>query len=465
MALEVTFEDQQVLAETLVRSRSRMTPRERLAETIVGATVVGAIVAIWLIDPPHGIRVLPVVLTMFVMGIAIHVRFETPFGFTAATQLAFVPLLFAVPVALAGPAIIVTLAIGMLPETVGGPTRMGALLAVPANACFAVGPSLVFALAGSTPSSAGPLLLLAAFAGQLGADFAGSTVYHAIARKASVRSQLRESWVYLIDAALTGVGLAIAEELGTAPFAVLSLIPLLCLLAVFAHERNRRLTGLLELGDTYRGTARLLGHVIAADDRYTGEHSQGVVDIALAIGEQLELPPDRIRNLEFSALLHDVGKITIPKQIVNKPERLDAAEWELMKAHTIAGQQMLDLVGGFMREVGQIVRSHHERFDGTGYPDGLAGQAIPLEARIIACADTWHAMRTDRPYRAALPFEEAARQLLAEAGSHFDPAVVAALSAVIESRGNLTRSPADGQPGRGSARRELIGDVGLAGPA
>ena len=89
----------------------------------------------------------------------------------------------------------------------------------------------------------------------------------------------------------------------------------------------------------------------------------------------------------------------MPKEIINKPGKLDAREWEIMTTHTTAGQEMLDRIGGFMRKVGLIVRSHHERWDGGGYPDGLAGEEIPLEARIIACCDSWSAMRTDRSYR------------------------------------------------------------------
>ena len=166
---------------------------------------------------------------------------------------------------------------------------------------------------------------------------------------------------------------------------------------MFAHERSQRLRSLLALGETYKGTALLLADVVTADDQYTGEHSRGVVGLALAVGDQLGLDAEQRRNLEFGALLHDVGKITIPKEIINKPGPLDPAEWASIKTHTLEGEKMLARVGGFMREVGQIVRSHHERWDGEGYPDGLSGAAIPLAARIISCCDAWSAMRTDRP--------------------------------------------------------------------
>jgi HD-GYP domain-containing protein (c-di-GMP phosphodiesterase class II) len=148
-----------------------------------------------------------------------------------------------------------------------------------------------------------------------------------------------------------------------------------------------------------------------------------------------------MRNLEFGALLHDVGKIAIPKEIINKPGKLDATEWTLIKTHTLEGQRMLDRVGGFMREVGLIVRSHHERWDGAGYPDQLAGEEIPLEARIITCCDSWNAMRTDRAYRKALAFETAMEEILKGCGSQFDPAIVTALIAVVE-RDDLKARPA-----------------------
>jgi putative nucleotidyltransferase with HDIG domain len=151
----------------------------------------------------------------------------------------------------------------------------------------------------------------------------------------------------------------------------------------------------------------------------------------LAVADELGLDAERRRNLEFGALLHDVGKIAIPKEIINKPGKLDPAEWMLVQTHTIEGQVMLERVGGFMREVGLIVRSHHERWDGQGYPDRLAGDAIPLEARIITCCDSWNAMRTDRSYRKALPYETAVAELTAHSGTQFDPAIVAVLLRIV----------------------------------
>ncbi len=256
------------------------------------------------------------------------------------------------------------------------------------------------------------------------ADFVVSSWRFLILRGTTLLGSLRASWVYVIDAALSGVALVVAEDIHTAPLAAVSLVPLLGLLAVFARERHQRLESMLELSSAYRGTALVLGDVIEADDGYTGEHCKSVVTLCLELADHLGLSAERQRNLEFAALLHDVGKIAIPKEIINKPGKLDPHEWTIIKTHTLEGQKMLDRVGGFMRQVGMIVRSHHERWDGGGYPDGLAGEQIPLEARIIACCDTWNAMRTDRPYRNALSVEVAIAELLANAGKQFDPHVV-----------------------------------------
>jgi HD-GYP domain-containing protein (c-di-GMP phosphodiesterase class II) len=252
-----------------------------------------------------------------------------------------------------------------------------------------------------------------------------------IIRGARLAEQLRETWVYLIDAGLATIGLIIAEDLHAHPVVAFAPLPLLALLGVLAHERSQRLAGMLELNNAYRGTALVLGDVVEADDGYTGMHCKSVVALALGVGESLELGAQRRRNLEFAPLLHDVGKIAIPKEIINKPGKLDPDEWVLVRTHTLEGQKLLDRVGGFMRDVGAIIRSHHERWDGGGYPDGLAGDVIPLEARIIACCDSWHAMRTDRPYRKALSHETARAELKANAGLQFDPRVAQALLEIV----------------------------------
>jgi putative nucleotidyltransferase with HDIG domain len=176
----------------------------------------------------------------------------------------------------------------------------------------------------------------------------------------------------------------------------------------------------------------VLGNVVEADDEYTGVHCQGVVALALEVADQLGLDAVARRNVEFGALLHDVGKIAVPKSIINKPGPLNDQEWDVIRMHTVEGQRLLDQVGGFMAEVGAIVRSSHEEFDGSGYPDGLAGERIPLEARIVSCCDAFNAMTTDRPYRAARSTGDALAELHRCSGTQFDPRVVDAVVAVVE---------------------------------
>src|SRR4030088_1934223 len=184
-------------------------------------------------------------------------------------------------------------------------------------------------------------------------------------RETSPASELaREvSRIYLMDLALSPAGLAISFATGQQRWAMLSVLPLFGVMSVFSHEREARMEQLIELNDAYRGTALVLGDVVEADDNYTGEHCRSVVALALAVGEELGLCATQRRNLEFAALLHDVGKIAIPKEIINKPGKLDPREWTIIKTHTVEGQKMLERVGGVMRGVGLIVRSHHERWD------------------------------------------------------------------------------------------------------
>jgi putative nucleotidyltransferase with HDIG domain len=432
MSLQPNLEEQELLADTLRQADDGLTPREIVIELLFSLAFLCTVAGLWRADPPHAVALLPSALCFLVMVVATRVRFDTPFGYTVATQLAFVPLLFALPVAIVPLAVVAAMMLARLPELISGEHPPIRLIKEVGNSWFAIGPVAVFALAGISPADAGPALLVAALAAQFAVDFAASTLRLALERAATLAAQLRESWVYVIDAALSVMGLVVAEELETVPLVALAPLPMLGLLALFARERHERMKGLIELNNAYRGTALVLGDVVEADDGYTGAHSKSVVALALALGDRLALDPAQRRNLEFGALLHDVGKIAIPKEIINKPGKLDPQEWEIIITHTVEGQNVLDRVGGFMHEVGLIVRSHHERWDGRGYPDRLSGEAIPLEARIISCCDTWNAMRTDRSYRQALSHEVARAELVANAGHQFDPAIVTAFLELIE---------------------------------
>jgi putative nucleotidyltransferase with HDIG domain len=431
MSIEPTLEEQELLEETLRRPGSRMSRREVLAIVLSATLFVAAIVGLWLIQDPDSFPIVPAVICVLVMALSTRVKFDTPLGFAAALQLAFVPLVFAVPVALVPVAVMLAWVLAGLPNVVRGKMPPSRLVFAVQNSLFSIGPVAVLAIAHVAPHEAGPVLLVAALVAQFAVDFAAGALHTAITRDGTLSSLVRASWIYGIDAALAAPGLLAAESVHQTPLAALAMVPLLGLLALFAGERRRRLESMLELSSAYRGTALVLGDVIEADDGYTGEHCKSVVALTLDLAEHLGLGAERQRNLEFAALLHDVGKIAIPKEIINKPGKLDPEEWTIVKTHTVEGQKMLDRVGGFMRQVGSIVRSHHERWDGGGYPDGLAGKEIPVEARIISCCDTWNAMRTDRPYRKALDYHTAEAELRSTAGTQLDPELVEALLEIV----------------------------------
>jgi HD-GYP domain-containing protein (c-di-GMP phosphodiesterase class II) len=216
------------------------------------------------------------------------------------------------------------------------------------------------------------------------------------------------------------------------PLVLATIGPLVWLLTVFSRDRSERWSATLELHRAYRGTVMLLVDVVEFDDDYTAEHSRSVVELARGVAQELGMDKYELQELEFAALLHDVGKIAIPKEILHKPAALTDKEFEVMKTHTIEGQFMLDRIGGLLGRVGEVVRSCHERWDGKGYPDGLKGEDIPLPARVVFVCDAYNAMTTNRPYRAALSHENAIAELVSNAGTQFDPDVVAAMLRVVE---------------------------------
>ena len=235
-----------------------------------------------------------------------------------------------------------------------------------------------------------------------------------------------------IEAVLSPLALVVAFAASEEPFAILALGPLVWLLQKFSEDRRERYAATLELNRAYRGTVMLLADVVEFDDRYTADHSRSVVELAQGVADEMGVDPSGRQELEFAALLHDVGKIAIPKEMLNKPAKLTDDEWALMKTHTMEGQFMLDRVGGLLGRVGEIVRCCHERWDGAGYPDGISGEQIPLAARIVFTCDAYNAMTTDRPYRSAMSNEAALSELVANAGTQFDPKVVSALIKVVQ---------------------------------
>ena len=170
---------------------------------------------------------------------------------------------------------------------------------------------------------------------------------------------------------------------------------------------------------------------IDADGLHNHDHSDNVARYAVGIGRTLGLAPERVVKLQRAAFLHDVGKAEVPSRILAKRGPLTDEETERMQAHPVAGANRLAAAG--LHEESRWVRAHHERADGRGYPDGLAGDEIPLEARIILVADSFEAMTSDRPYRRGMPVVDALEELRHCAGVQFDPEVVHAFAALVES--------------------------------
>jgi HD-GYP domain-containing protein (c-di-GMP phosphodiesterase class II) len=335
-------------------------------------------------------------------------------------------MLFALPAGLVPLLVAAGCILANLPSYFTGARHPARAVTDGGNAWHAVGPALVFALAGlHTPRWSDWALLLAALAAQLVCDLAANAARECLLPNEAAKLPSRlAGQVYLVDVCLSPIGLAIAFAAAGHPATAILSLPLSALLTVFARDRRARMQGAVELSRAYRGTALLLGDVVEADDAYTGVHSRDVVELCMAVGPRLGLDADQLRHLEFTALLHDVGKIAIPKEIINKPGKLTDEERAIIETHTIEGETMLERVGGLLGEVGRLVRSCHERYDGLGYPDGLSGEAIPIEARIVCCCDAFNAMTTDRPYRAALALEEALDELSAHRRTQFDPDVV-----------------------------------------
>jgi HD-GYP domain-containing protein (c-di-GMP phosphodiesterase class II) len=181
-----------------------------------------------------------------------------------------------------------------------------------------------------------------------------------------------------------------------------------------------------------------LAHAVDAHDRETGRHSASVAAMAARVGRRIGMRGGRLGLLVAAARLHDLGKVAIPEEILNKPGPLEESEWMLMRRHPGIGADVIACIDG-LGPVAPLVRSHHERWDGRGYPDGLAGEEIPLASRVIAACDSLQAMTSDRPYRGALTLDDALAELIAGAGSQFDPDVVTALTEEHRTDGDARR--------------------------
>ncbi len=241
------------------------------------------------------------------------------------------------------------------------------------------------------------------------------------------------SWpfpLYLIGAAIAGIVQFVSRFAGWE----MSILLLPALYAIYwsyrlylgRFEDEKR--HLHDIADVHMRTIETLALAIEAKDHTTGDHLQRVRIYALELGKDLGLSEDEMEALKAASVLHDIGKLAVPESIISKPGKLTPEEFEKMKVHPIVGSEILQQVR-FPYPVAPIVRSHHERWDGSGYPDGLIGEAIPVGARILSAVDCLDALASDRQYRRALPLDEAMLRVDQEAGKSFDPRIVGLLKA------------------------------------
>jgi ribonuclease P protein subunit RPR2 len=193
----------------------------------------------------------------------------------------------------------------------------------------------------------------------------------------------------------------------------------------FIEERTRS----EELQRSYMLTVRALASAVEARDAYTGRHAERVAAYGLALGAVYGMALGEDPQIEFGFLLHDIGKVAVPDAILFKPSSLTVAERQVMQQHPVTGTEIVRDID-FLGAARDVIRSHHEQWDGSGYPDGLAGTEIPMSARVFAVADTLDALTTRRPYREASTVDKARRMIYAGSGSHFDPDVVEAFRAL-----------------------------------
>jgi putative nucleotidyltransferase with HDIG domain len=398
------------------------------------AFVVAATLLALLADPARPLSIPLAVALVCTYAAVARVEFSLGALYAVPTQLVFVPMLLLLPTPLVPLFVATALALSTAVDVARGHVAASRCVTAISDAWYALGPAIVLvALDAQLPAWESWPPYVVAFAAQLAIEGAVNAARMSLSVGLRLRELVAEMGpVHKVDILLTPVALLAAIAAADVPAAALLVWPLVVLIAIFSREREARIAQTLELGRAYRGTALLLRDLLEDDDEYTGHHTEGVVALAVRVADEMGLDEDEKRATELGALLHDIGKIAVPDEIINKPGPLDEDEWAIMRTHTVEGQRMLDSVGGLLSSVGVVVRASHERWDGGGYPDGLTGEEIPRAARIVATCDAFNAMTTDRSYRRALPLAVAIGELRINAGSQFDPAVVEALISVVE---------------------------------
>ena len=395
---------------------------------------------------------------------AIAERFDVSLYGDSRVSLAFVPIFSAILLfGLWGLAVVVTVAV--VASAIGVDRPLHKTVFNFGSLMLAGGSSVLilrsFGSAGSPsalPQVIGPAALAA------GANFAINSLLVAVAVGLSTGRSVwsvwdeKFRWLWPHYLVLGGLGLAIAAAytaMGLWGIVVFLAPPLMMQISIkqyldrtsdsvvelrTAHDRLQDahaqvVETMANLRRSYDDTLRALVTALDARDRETGGHSERVAEVSIAIAEEMgmERGSQEWQELQWGALLHDVGKIGVPDHILRKPGELSEEEWEAMKAHPSAGHEIVRGIE-FLGEAAELVHAHHERFDGSGYPRGLRGEEIPLGARIFAIADAFDAMTADRPYRPARAPERALAEILGNSGSQFDPAAVKAFLSVYQAR-------------------------------
>jgi HD-GYP domain-containing protein (c-di-GMP phosphodiesterase class II) len=400
--------------------------------TAAAAFIAAATVLAALAFSPRSRSLPAIALTVVAYVLAGSVRYPVGSAWTAPTQLVFVPMLFVLPPPLV-PLVVAGCSVAdQVPDAVHGriaPTRVFARLA---DGFYSLGPAIVFVLFDVSGFSWGrwPVYVLA-FLAQIVIDAGSGLARTSAAERIAPSRQLPMLWLYVTDLCLGCMGLLVAASAVDEPAVLVLTLPIIGFVWLLGREREQRLDYSLALSTAYRGTAELISYVIEADNQSGAAHGRDVVDLSRSVADALKLDKTERRILEFVAMLHDIGKVAVPRQILNKAGRLDEVDREMIRRHTVEGEQILEQLGGALARVKLYVRATHEHYDGRGYPDGLAGERIPIQSRIVAACDAFSAMTNDRPYRPAMPIREALAELRVCAGRQFDPQVVHAIERVV----------------------------------
>ena len=439
---------EQLVGEARARRARSMDARERAVVAVFAALYcVGAVLIALFVPSERDVSLLLIAGLLLGHAAVSQVRFEFGMGFVVPEQLVVIPMLLLCPLPYVPVLIAAAGAIGLVPDFIRGSWSKDRWLKPIADSWSYLAPVLILAaFAPGTPElSLAPVYALA-IAAQLGTDFAQAVLRNWLLDGVPVLELARIfAGATRVELVLSPVALVATLAAYEEPLVLVAVIaPLVWLLDNFSKDRAARYASALELNRAYRGTVMLLSDVLEFEDEYTAQHSRSVVDLVNAVADELGIAPDERQELEFAAMLHDVGKISIPKEILHKPAALTEREFDIIKHHTIEGQFMLDRVGGLLARVGEVVRSCHERWDGRGYPDGLAGEQVPIAARIVFACDAYNAMTTDRPYRGAMPHEAAVAELQANTDTQFDPKIVTALIKVTGQGALTTLTTSDG---------------------